>query len=134
MGQAMHRPVCLFNRSLLPTRTGPRVEGDGDEVSLPREARRHLPDLPADRGPPVELLRSVALGNAPDELLEIDPAPDSEHRRHDESAVAHSHVHCVADVDLDIGEQLLAEAKALTVAPLLDSGDHLDLPLRLSEV
>lgn len=44
------------------------------------------------------------------------------------------HVHLVADADPDIGEQLLALAKALAVAPLLDSDDHGDLRRRMTWV
>jgi hypothetical protein len=108
--------------TLLVTRL--RVEGEGNEVSLPRDINRHLPDLAADRIPPVELFRPVVLGDTPDEFTQIMAASHSAHRGHDEGPIAHRHIHRIPDVDFDIREQFLAQANSLTVAPLLDLRDH----------
>jgi hypothetical protein len=101
-----------------------RVEGEGNEVPLPRDILRHLPDLSADRGPPVELFRLVVLWDAPDELTQVTAASHSAHRGHDEGAIAHRDIHRIPDVDFDIREQFLAQANSLAVAPLLDFRDH----------
>jgi hypothetical protein len=49
------------------------------------------------------------------------------HRCHHERAVEDGYLHGVADVDLDLREQFLAQAETLAVAPLLDPGDLLGL-------
>jgi hypothetical protein len=78
-----------------------RVEGKGNEVPLPRDILRHLPDLPADRISPVELFRLVVLGDAPDELAQVMASSHSAHRGHNEGAIAHRHIHRIPDVDFD---------------------------------
>ncbi len=43
---------------------GVRVEGNGDEIPLPRRVRFHLPGLSADRFAPIRFLGLVAPGDA----------------------------------------------------------------------
>src|SRR3954466_16424211 len=88
-----------------------------------------LPDLPTDRRSPVELLRLVVLWDPRYELLEVESAPHSPHRRNNEQAVLCRDVDLVPNVNMNAGEQFLAEAKTLAVAPLLDLGEHFAPPM-----
>jgi hypothetical protein len=105
-----------------------RVEGQRNEVPLPRDILRHLPDLTADGMPPIEFFRLVVLGDAPDELPQVMSASNSADRSHHEGAVPHRHVHLIPDVDVDIQEQRLAQANTLAVAPFLNLRDHHSTP------
>jgi hypothetical protein len=97
-----------------------RIEGRSHEVALARHVGCHLPDLATDGRTPVGLTGLVALGDRGDQLLEIECTAHAANGRHDDAALLDRDVDDVADVDVGVSEQLLAQAKTLTVAPLLD--------------
>src|SRR5437867_2970113 len=95
-----------------------------NEVSLPGDIVGHLPDLASARGPPVQFVRSVPLGNTSSELTQIVPTPHPSTRGHDERAPVRGHLYLVPDRDTGVGQQIFAQPEPLTVPPLLDLGHH----------
>ena len=128
IGHAMHRPVCRLNSIVADDEsrpapallvTGLRVERQSDQLSLPWDIVRHLPHLTADWTAPATFLSLVALRNTANEITQIVPAPHTPHGSHNEGALVHGHIHGIADINSNIGEQGLAQPKSLAVPPFL---------------